>query len=228
MNSSLDQNPLARVDFLDLISHELSQPLTAAQGSIATILDRSLELSPEQRGLLLEIATRNLDQLSDLLDSLRVFSQADRGELVVRVLSVPIEELFAHCVQDFPEPRTRRHIVTECPPGLEIRVDKTLFKQVITNLVANAIKFSPPGSTITLSAAARDRETVITVKDEGDGFPLKEAERIFEKSVRLDHDASGLGLGLYVARAIVEAHRGHVTASTERGQGARFEVAVPA
>lgn len=226
--SSAPENPLARVDFLDLISHELRQPLTAARGSVATILDRSLELAPDQHRLLLEIASRNLDQLSALLDSLRVFSEADRGTLAVRVSSVSVEQLFEDCAQDFPEARTRRRLVTECPPGLGIAVDRTLFKQVLTNLVANAIKFSPPGSLITLSAASHAHRIVIEVRDEGRGFPAKQKERIFDRSVRLDRGASGLGLGLYVARAIVDAHQGHLSASSEHGHGAVFEVAIPA
>lgn len=109
-----------------------------------------------------------------------------------------------------------------------VHVDRTLFKQVITNLVANAIKFSPPDSTIVLGAKARRGMVLITISNDGAGFPAKEGERIFQKSVRLNLGASGLGMGLYVARAIVEAHHGHVSAKSQEGHGATFEVALPA
>ncbi|HJR44473.1 MAG TPA: HAMP domain-containing sensor histidine kinase [Actinomycetota bacterium] len=228
MKTNPQESPLARVDFLDLISHELRQPLTAARGSLATVMDKFADLAPPDRQLLLDIAARNLDQLSALLDSLRIFSDADRGVLEVNVEPVSVDSLFADSAQDFPEERTRRQLETHCPPGLTIEVDKTLFKQVITNIVANAIKFSPAGSVITLSAFLRDDDVLILIKDQGLGLPEHETDRIFEKSVRLDHGASGLGLGLYVARAIVNAHHGRVIARSEHGQGSTFEVAIPA
>lgn len=224
------EHPLARVDFLDLIAHELRQPLTAARGSLLTILDRRNDPGLDEKTVevLLEVALRNMDQLAALLHSLRVFSQADQGSLEVVVEPVSVERLFEDCAQDFPDSRTNRRLETTCSPGLHVRVDRTLFKQVITNLVANAVKFSPPGSVITLSAVAQGEETLITVENDGIGFPAQDRERIFEKSVRLDSGASGLGMGLYVARAIVNAHNGHLTGKSEQGRGAKFHVAVPA
>ncbi len=222
--------PLARVDFLDLIAHELRQPLTAAQGSLATVLARSDDprLDDQTKHFLLKIAARNMDQLAALLDSLRVFSQADEGTLDVVVEPVSVARLFADCSEDFPDERTNRRLKTECPMGLHVRVDRTLFRQVIANLVANAIKFSPAGASIVLSAESRADEVMIRVENEGPGFPAKDGERIFQKSVRLDSGASGLGMGLYVARAIVDAHQGHVVATSEEGRSAVFEVAIPA
>jgi signal transduction histidine kinase len=176
----------------------------------------------------LGIAARNLDQLAALIDSLRVFSEAEQGTLEVSLERVSVKRLFDECAEDYPEARTNRKLKTECPPGLHIQVDQTLFKQVITNLVANALKFSPRGSLVTLSAMDQANGVLIVVRDEGPGVPWLEKERIFEKSVRLDHGASGLGLGLYVARAIVKAHRGQVRASSGEGRGATFEVSIPA
>ena len=220
----------ARVDFLELIAHELRQPLTAARGSLSMLLDpeREPRLEPEHRELLLGAIARNLDQLAALLQSLRVFSEADRGELEVVVGPTPVADLFRECAEDYPESRTRRRLRIESPTDLEIRVDRTLFKQVIANLVGNAIKFSPAGSLVTLSAQRGEGEVRIAVTDTGSGFPTEEKERIFERSVRLVHGASGLGLGLYVARAIVNAHQGSLNATSVVGRGSTFEVSIPA
>jgi signal transduction histidine kinase len=225
-----EASPVDGVDFLDLIAHELRQPLTAARGSVATIQARrgNPDFDAATEHLLLEVAARNLDQLAALLDSLRVFSEADRGDLDIVVSSVYMQRLFDDCSEDFPQERTRRRLKTKCPRDLVVQVDRTLFKQVITNLVANAIKFSPPGSTVLLTAKAKRGKVLIKVENEGAGFPAAEGERIFQKSVRLNLGASGLGMGLYVARAIVEAHHGHVSATSEEGHGATFEVALPA
>ena len=230
MAAQTDEARLVGNDFLDLIAHELRQPLTAAMGSLATVMGRgtSLKLNDEQRALLLDITARNLEQLAALIDSLRVFNDADQGILHVALEPVPVVSLFHDCAEDFPQERTNRVLRLECPEELEVRVDKMLFKQVITHLVANAMKFSPPGSTVTLEAIARNGDVVITVRDEGPGFPARDSERIFEKSVRLVRGARGLGLGLYVARAIVDAHNGHVEATSEVGRGASFEVSIPA
>ena len=227
MAPSIDDTDWARVDFLDLISHELRQPLTAALGSVAMMAEPS-NLTDGAKEKLLDIALRNLNQLSALIDSLRVFSDADQGLLDVAPTAISVEELFADCVEDFPSRRTHRILVTECPPGLQIKVDKTLFKQVIANLIGNAMKFAPPESTITLAAATSGGDILVTVRDQGPGFSQEDSERIFEKSVRLVPGASGLGLGLYVARAIVRAHHGEIHARSGFGAGAEFRVKIPA
>jgi signal transduction histidine kinase len=226
MNPSPNDLPID----LDLIAHELSQPLTAAQGSLAVVMRRSEEekLDPADRDLLMRIVARNLDQLAALIGSLNLFNQADQGNLELVLEAVSVQELFEDCAEDFPTERTQHHLKIDCPAGLQIQVDVPLFKQVITNLVANAIKFSPKGSTVTLSARGGGEDVVITVKDEGTGFPVRDNERIFEKAVRLDRGARGLGLGLYVARAIVDAHKGHVTATSREGEGAILELSIPA
>jgi two-component system, OmpR family, sensor histidine kinase KdpD len=214
--------------FVGLMTHELAQPLAVALGSTYTLKERSVEeLDEVTRELLCDTAIRNLEQLQSLLDNLRVFTDAEAGILMVETRPEWIEDLFRDAENDFGAlwPRARISFVGE--PGLQVNVDVTLFRQVLFNLINNAVKFSPKGSSICVEAfKGRDDEVLITVTDEGEGFPPDQAERIFERSVRLQAGVKGMGVGLFVARTIVEAHGGRIWAEN-RNPGARFSVAIP-
>ena len=217
-------------DFLSLMAHELAQPLTAALGSVQTIKARTAsgDLDEDSHAKLVDIATRNLEQLQALLDSLRVFSEAEAGILEVDRTTVSVEDLFREAQENFGSPWSGTTISCRCDPGLEVKVELMLFRQVLANLVANAYKFSPGGSSISLEAHGTDEDTVLfTVSDQGPGFPPDESERIFERSVRLQAGKRGLGLGLFVAMAIVVAHGGRIWAENI-DEGAKFSVVVPA
>jgi signal transduction histidine kinase len=231
------------LNFFVVLSHELSQPISAASASLSLLLDRigplselseqeiaelKRTLSGKDAAKLLEIAIRNLDQLQSLLDSLRLYGQAETGTLQIEVQPEPVEQMLTDAIENFGTPGSGTTIRYECEPGLEARVSLTLFRQVLSNLIANAAKFSPAGSVVSLDAREHDDdEVVISVSDQGGGFPAQEAERIFGKYVRLQPGEKGLGVGLFVAKAIVEAHGGHIWAENIN-RGARFSVAVPA
>lgn len=216
-------------EFLSVMSHELAQPLTAALGSASLLKDRRIsgELDDATRGHLVDTVIRNLEQLQALLDSLRVFSEAEAGRLKIEPATESVEELFSEAQEDFGTPSSEITVSFTCEPGLHIQVELMLFRQVLSNIISNAAKFSPNGSVISVNAHKADEEVVVTVSDEGGGFPAEEAERIFGKSVRLRPGKKGLGVGLFVARAIVEAHGGRIWAENTDA-GARFSVAIPA
>jgi signal transduction histidine kinase len=217
------------LNFLVVLSHELTQPLTAAVGSIISLKRFADPSSPdgESQAKFIEIALRNLDQLKDLLDSLRLFSEAETGTLEITAQPVPVKVLLSDAVEDFGTPRSHTTISFQCEPELQARVSITLFRQVLSNLINNADKFSPDGSEILVKAGSgEDGEAVISIIDQGPGFPQHEAERIFGKYVRLQPGKKGLGVGLFVAKAIVEAHHGRIWAE-DTETGAKFSVAVP-
>jgi two-component system sensor histidine kinase KdpD len=216
--------------FISLMAHELAQPLSAALGSALTLQEHaaSEELDLVTRGQLHDTIIRNLEQLQSLLDSLRVFSEAETGGLQVTLASVRVADLFRDAEADFGAPWSRTRVMFSDEPGLQIDVELMLFRQVLTNLINNADKFSPRGSVISVEARrGNGNEVVITVSDEGGGFPPEEAERIFGKSVRLQPGKKGLGVGLFVAKAIVKAHGGRIWAENTY-KGAKFSVVLPA
>ncbi|MEA2435407.1 MAG: two-component system, OmpR family, sensor histidine kinase VicK [Actinomycetota bacterium] len=214
---------------ISLIAHELSQPLAAARGSVLTLAARSDDPGFEigDRTLLLDIVMRNLDQLQSLITSLRVFSEVENGERALETQSVAVSRLLQEIVDDYDEERTHRHLELICPESLVVDVDVTLFRQVLSNLVSNAVKFGPPGSTIQVIARAERRDTIISVHDAGPGVPRAQRDRIFDKAVRLDAGKRGFGLGLYIARAVVRAHGGRISVDKSPRGGAAFSVAIP-
>jgi two-component system sensor histidine kinase KdpD len=215
--------------FLSVMAHELSQPLTAALGSAQTLKRRSAsgELDDAERDKLFTIAIRNLEQLQALLDSLRVFSDAEAGSLKVETANVLVEDLLEDALGDFGSPLSGTRIAVNTEPELQVRVDLMLFRQVLSNIINNAAKFSPDGTLVSVEAHREKDRVVFTVSDEGGGFPAEEAERIFGKSVRLQPGTKGLGVGLFVAKAIIEAHGGVIYAENLNG-GARFTFTIPA
>jgi two-component system sensor histidine kinase KdpD len=212
--------------FLSVMAHELAQPLTAALGSVYTLKDHPTEFTDAVRGTLLDTAIRNLEQLQALLNSLRVFSEAEAGKLDVKRSTVSVEALFRDAADDFGMPSSRTRVSFTCDPGLLVDVELMLFRQVLSNIIANAAKFSPNNSLIAVEAHESRKDVIFTITDEGGGFPAAEAERIFGKNVRLQPGQKGLGVGLFVAKAIVEAHHGRIWAENIE-RGAKFSVAIP-
>lgn len=215
-------------DFLDLVAHELAQPLTAALISVSTLKHRKDSQGFEDiRDKLIDTAIRNLEQLQGLIESLRVFTEADSGNLVVKKTRISVSDLFREAEENFGEPSSRTRIRFISKPGLVVDVELRLFRQVLGNVIANAGKFSPEGTLISVEAHEGEKgEVIFTVSDQGPGVPPAEVERIFEKAVRLQPTQRGLGLGLFVAMAIVIAHGGRIWAENLDG-GARFSVAIP-
>jgi signal transduction histidine kinase len=109
-----------------------------------------------------------------------------------------------------------------------VDVDLTLFRQVLANLIANALKFGTRGSVIRVGAKRRKSDVIFTVRNDGEGFSDEDAAKIFDRSVRLERGRRGLGLGLYVSKAIVRAHAGRIWSKSRLGGGASFFVSIPA
>jgi K+-sensing histidine kinase KdpD len=215
-------------EFLSMMAHELSQPLTAARGSAHILRNRFEELEEATRLQLTDTVIRNLEQLQALLDSLRIFSEAESGSIEVERTRVSVDDLFREAEENFGTPSSSTKISFNGATGLFVNVEVRLFRQVLSNIIANADKFSPSKSLISVDAhEGKGGVVVFTISDEGSGFPPEEAERIFAKSVRLQPGKAGLGLGLFVAMAIVLAHGGRIWAENIDG-GARFSVEVDA
>jgi heavy metal sensor kinase len=211
-------------------SHELRTPLTALRtvGEVALRGQRSGEEYREVIGAMLEES----DRLSGLVDDLLVMARADSsrihpervdlaalGREVVDGLSVLAEER-----------RQTLEIHAEGP--VPVTVEEVMVRQAITNLVDNAIKYSPEGSRIRFSVGTRTGAAVVEVRDEGPGIPSELRERIFDRFYRLDASRSrgmgGSGLGLAIARAGVEAHGGRIEVESEDGAGSLFRIVLPA
>jgi PAS domain S-box-containing protein len=223
----------ARADFVTTASHELRTPLTAIYGAVRTLLGRATELRDEQRLRLLRMIEQESAHLAQIVDQLLITAQLDRGSL--RATAAPTD-LRALCesVLEAAEARNHAHatLSLDAPPSIEpVLCDESLLRQVLVNLVENALKYSPSGGRIDLKLIADGDAVRLVVRDEGLGIPPAEQEQIFEKFYRLDAEMTrgvgGSGLGLYISREIVTQMDGTLTVRSAPGAGSTFTVTLP-
>jgi PAS domain S-box-containing protein len=223
----------ARADFVTTASHELRTPLTTIYGGVRTLLGRADELKDDQRLRLLRMIEQESGHLALIVDQLLVTAQLDRGTLTTSETSCDLRAL-CESVIEAAEARDpgRATLVLDAPDDLgPVICDELLVRQVVVNLVENALKYSPDGGRIEIALSADGDAVRIAVRDEGLGIPFSEQERIFEKFYRLDAEMTrgvgGSGLGLYISREIVTQLGGALTVESAPGTGSTFTVTLP-
>jgi signal transduction histidine kinase len=222
----------ARADFVTTASHELRTPLTAVYGSVRTLIDRWDELDEKIRHRLLLMIEQESEHLTQIVDQLLVTAQIDRGRLRFEERECDVTGI-CESVVEAANARKPDSISLElvASPAQPLRCDPSRLKQVLVNLVENAIKYSPEGGRIEVRIADSPDRLQIEVNDEGLGIPPSEQSRIFEKFYRLDAEMTrgvgGSGLGLYISREIVEQMGGLLSVSSRRGEGSTFTVTLP-
>ena len=219
-------------DVLSMAGHELAQPLAVAIACAQLMVQPHSGLSDERRKIE-ETLLRTLDQLKSLIGDLELTGSADllgevnQEKLAGRRELYMMSGVLEAAVEDFHFSHPRSRIDLESDEDLPVKLDLSRFRQVLSNLLSNAEKFSPPDTTIRLRGRRVSSDVVLHLHNEGQGFSAIDAARIFEKKVRLDDIVSGNGWGLYVAKAIVEAHGGELWAEESIGHGASFFIRIP-
>jgi signal transduction histidine kinase len=223
----------ARADFVTTASHELRTPLTTVYGAARTLSARHDQLSGEQTGQLLVMIEQESEHLVQIVDQLLVSAQLDRGALHLDESEVDVRAL---CSAVIESARLRaaagREIAFDAPPAVTtVRCDESLLRQVLVNLVENALKYSLNGGRIEVRVLNESASVQIEVEDEGLGIPPAEQERIFEKFYRLDaamtRGVGGSGLGLYISREIVTQMGGSLSVRSVPDVGSTFTVTLP-
>jgi two-component system phosphate regulon sensor histidine kinase PhoR len=222
-----------RQDFVANVSHEFKTPLTAIQGFAETLLAGALD-DPKNNRRFLEIIRDHAARLARLTNDLLKLARIEAGKLEVQFFRVSLADVIEGCEETSLLKSTPKQIALdlEVPTNLPpVRADASLLHEVLQNLLDNAIQYTPPGGKIHVSAAARNREAVVTVDDTGIGIPVVDQERIFERFYRVDaarsREAGGTGLGLSIAKHIVEAHGGRIWVESEVGRGSKFSFSIP-
>jgi signal transduction histidine kinase len=214
----------ARAQFISEISHDLRTPLTAIKGLLVNLMDAS---GPGEHPSL-EIAERETDRLIRLVNQLLDFSRWQGGQLELNRRPVDVSAI-AYAAATLSEGRAHHRNITlntDVPPNLPtISADPDRLQQVILNLLDNALKFTPGGGQVTLAVTQRKGEIEVSVQDTGRGMSDEERERAFESYYR--GEGGGAGLGLTIARAIVEAHGGQMGIESSLGQGTRVWFTLP-
>jgi len=220
---------LARSQFLGNVSHELRTPLFTVQGYLETLLDGAIDDSSVNRSFLYKAQT-NLERLNILLEDLINISQIESGEMKLSFRIFRLNEFLESVLKDFETAAASRNIETRLLLNTsaedEIFGDRERLRQVLNNLLSNAINYNKPNGEVVLSSEKNADGIHVSIKDTGVGIPEEHLPRIFERFYRVDSDRSrvlgGTGLGLAIVKHIVEAHGSHVTVESKVGEGSSF------
>ncbi len=223
-------------EFVSTVSHELRTPLTSIKGFIRTLLDDTEGYYDRETQMeFYRIIDTECDRLVRLINDLLNLSRIESGRALDLVLAeVDLPELIGRVV-DSQRSYTDRHefqvVVAEDLP--HIKADRDKLDQVLTNLLSNAIKYSPDGGTITIHARLTEGDKVsVSITDQGIGIPEDQIGRLFTRFHRVDSRDSrkqyGTGIGLYLVKHLIEAHRGEVSVTSEQGEGSTFTFVLPA
>lgn len=219
--------------FISTISHELRTPIALIKGYASTLCRDDVEWEPQMLRETLQIIEEEADRLNDMVGDLLTASkiQAERTVSLKRD-DVRIDLIAARSVERLGSQTEQHKITLSFPDDFPLVCgDERLLRQVIDNLLSNAIKYSPNGGKITVGGQYDGRNVTIFVRDTGIGIPEDEQGQIFERFYRIDNNLSrktkGTGLGLYLARMIVEAHGGRIYVKSRVGQGSTFYFTLP-
>jgi len=219
-----------RADFVSLVSHELRSPMAAVIGAARTMQGRWRELTPEQRQAFLSLIGDETARLATLIDDVLDTSRIEAGTFSFTFSDVDLAELLRDVVMAAELAQDEVQLTTELGALPHVRGDRERLRQVIQNLVDNAVKYSSAGGRVHVSALADDGHVLIDVADEGPGIVPDDHELIFEKFGRSSGGATkpGSGLGLFIARSIAEAHGGKLDVRSVPEQGSVFRLELPA
>jgi signal transduction histidine kinase len=235
-NRKLQTIDKMKSDFVSVVSHELRTPLTTIKAFIELIIMKP-GIPPQQRAKFMATINAETDRLNRLISDLLDLARIEEGSMNWRFEKVSFEELILHSLAGMGplfENKALR-VTTAFSPGLSvISGDRDRLVQVVTNILSNAVKFTPPGGAIRIAARqepAPQARLVVEISDTGIGIPAQDLELIFEKFHRsgdqLTSAIDGTGLGLAIARQIVEFHGGRIWASSEHGKGSTFTFTLP-
>ncbi|MFH2051643.1 MAG: ATP-binding protein [bacterium] len=223
-----------RRDFVANVSHELKTPITSIKGFVETLIEDPPE-EPAELERFLAIINKQADRLdsiiSDLLALSRLEKESDNGGIEVH--SLPLGSILERVLRDLftrrPEAETR--VALRCPAEARARINAPLVEQAVTNLLENALKYSPDGSPIALECSLAGADLVISVRDEGPGIAAEHLPRLFERFYRVDKARSrqmgGTGLGLAIVKHIAQVHHGRVEVQSRLGEGSTFSLHIP-
>ncbi len=233
MSGDLQRTLQARIDLVTNVSHELRTPLTAVKGLVETLRDGAVD-DLDVRDKFLASIEGETDRLIRLVNDLLTLSRADAQALALHRERFDLTDLARSCADELAAHALALNVsISVEGPSVHIHADADRIRQVLVNLLDNAIRYSPPGETVTVSVTPLPGSVAVSVQDHGPGIPPEEQARVFERFYRADKSRArkgegGAGLGLAIAQTLVEAHGGHITLESSPGRGTtvRFSLVV--
>jgi PAS domain S-box-containing protein len=219
-------------DLLATVSHELRTPLATIKGYATMILDYFSKLTSNETKEYLKSIDSSTDRLSKLVDNLLDTSRLEAGLLNLEKTTVSISQLIQGIVTEASIRDNQHHVLKITGKRLpRVNIDAKRIRQVLDNLIDNAIKYSPAGTEVIISAEKTDNELLISISDQGPGIPAEELTNIFDRMYRIEQrvysGVNGMGLGLYIAQRLVEAHGGKIWAESTLGKGTMMNFTLP-
>ncbi|OGA64222.1 MAG: hypothetical protein A3G81_25145 [Betaproteobacteria bacterium RIFCSPLOWO2_12_FULL_65_14] len=228
---SLRRSDEARREMYANISHDLQTPLTALRGYVDTLLMKDGTLSAAQRRRFLDILSSQTQQLADLVEQVVDLARLEAPELRLQSHEIRIERLLERIVEELRPLLEKKglHLRLETAVVDPVRGDEALLRRALNNVILNAIQAAPEASEIGIRAGNESGNNVaVVVSDRGPGLSSEQIPRVFNRHYRGSRDAApGMGLGLAIARKVVELHGGDITAGNAEGGGAQFRITLP-
>lgn len=225
MSADLAETERIRRDLIANVSHDLRTPISALQAMLENLIDG---VAPMDRATL-DPMLDQVDRLGRLVEQLLDLSRLEAGTVELELRAVALRPLLEEIKQPFMlRGEDVDFQITVSPPDLMVSADRDRFEQVMANLLENCVRYSPPGGVVGVTAVSDGRVVRLTVEDEGPGLTPGEEEKIFERFYRSDASRSGMaggaGLGLAIARWVIDLHRGSIRAENRSSKGTRFVV----
>lgn len=224
-----------KLDFVSMAAHELRTPLTSIRGYLSVLQEEiGKKLSADQYSFL-EKAFISSTQLAALVENLLSVSRIERGSLQIQSQVSDWEAILKEAYNNFlPQAKERQVALTYVEPKPKlplVMVDKFRISEVVSNLIGNALNYTPSGGSVEVSTEVKDGQVITKVKDTGPGIPANAIPKLFTKFFRvsgvLEQGSKGTGLGLYISKAIVDMHKGRIWVESEMGKGSTFSFSVP-
>ena len=230
---ALRQSEKLKSALLDAVTHDLRTPLTSIKASVTMLLEENsaeaihVTLERESRHELLEVIDEETDRLNNFVESMVEVAKLEAGEFSLRKSEIEVAEIIEHSLQRAAHLTANHLLKLNLSKKLEpISVDKKAISEAIYNLIENAVKYSPKGTTIKIDVKIVADNLRVSVEDEGQGIAENERDKVFQKFYRGDKSAKGFGMGLAIVRGIIEAHSGNIW--IEKGKiGAKFVFELP-
>ena len=220
-----------RQEFLNNVSHEIRTPLASIKAMAETLASDSIS-HPSERHDFLNRITNEVDHLTALIEEFRMLSNVESGNLPITTRKVTLKNLVASTInrlQAHADAKNLQIIYEEDREDLYVEIDPIRFQQILANLVENAIKFTEPTGSITITTAVIGKTANVSVIDTGIGIASEHVDRIFERLYKVDssRNSSGSGLGLAIAKHLVQTQGGHISVASSLHQGSAFQFSFP-
>ena len=221
-----------KTNFMSLISHDLKTPIARIQGMAERALNDPHPLSPDQRDSVSSII-RNSEELGSFISNILDLTRIETKNVRLRKTTKDLNEVIQECLRSTEDLAKGKNIkiITELDPLFSIKFDVSLIKQAITNILENALKYSPYGATVTIRSQEVDNQIKFLVQDSGPGLSELDKENLFSKFYRGKNEQTakvkGTGLGLYLVKYFIELHKGSVHVDSNPGKGTTFWFTLP-